>query len=106
MGIRGFCISVASAVAGCGTFVPDITEPILGAGSGPLLVRAIVQSIHCELCGAVTHVIDQDKLNVQAGLLRMRWLLNSARTGNLHGDSVQPLTGRLTPEMAPIPERG
>ncbi len=67
LGISCFCISVASAVAGCGTFVPDITEPILGAGSGPLLVRAIVQSIHCELRGAVTHVIDQDKLNVQAG---------------------------------------
>lgn len=47
-----FCIMLS----GCGTVAPSLAE----YGSEGILVRAIVQSIKCEIATAVRHVIDKD----------------------------------------------
>lgn len=68
--LSGSCVAMASLLSGCGTYVPNIQE--LPSGSGPLLVQAIVQSIHCELRDAVVYVVEEDKSLVGEGLNPVR----------------------------------
>jgi hypothetical protein len=49
-------------LGGCGTFVPNIQEFPGNAADGQLLVRAIVETVRCEVQDAVKFIIDQDKL--------------------------------------------
>lgn len=52
---------VAMIVAGCGTRVPDLTEFPAEPGDAALLVKAITDSIHCEIKNSVQAVISQDQ---------------------------------------------
>jgi len=54
--------SIALALAGCGTFVPEIQEFPYDSTDGELLVHAIVVSVHCELRNAIATVINNDLL--------------------------------------------
>jgi hypothetical protein len=54
--------AIASWLAGCGTYVPEIQEFPGGPADGQLLVQDIVQSVHCEVANAVSEVINADIL--------------------------------------------
>lgn len=51
---------IALALAGCGTYVPNIQENPWASDPDRLVV-AIVGSIHCELRNAITYVINSDR---------------------------------------------
>ena len=53
----GAVILVATTLAGCGTYVPGIPEFPSQPNSTQLLVKAILDSIHCEIKGSVKFVI-------------------------------------------------
>lgn len=55
------CVGIGLALTGCGTYVPDLTDPPATAGDTQLLVEAVVESIHCEIRAAIVDVIDADK---------------------------------------------
>jgi hypothetical protein len=40
-------------LAGCGTYVPEIQEPVVRGGAQQELVQAIVTSVHCEVANAI-----------------------------------------------------
>lgn len=54
-------LGVALFLGGCGTMVPDIQEFPGDSVDGQLIVKSIVESIHCELRNSITHVIDEDR---------------------------------------------
>src|SRR2546430_4777644 len=68
-------------VAGCGTYVPGIEEPLSSPADGQQLVQAIVQNIDCEIRNAIVDIIQTDKDYVRRGIQKTRqtaWLDNSA----------------------------
>lgn len=67
------CITLSS----CGTFVPDLQEFPNDSSQGELLVRDIVQSVHCELRDSVNHIINSDIENAKwNGVRTAPWLDN------------------------------
>lgn len=52
---------VGVIAAGCGTYVPDLQDFPGKPGDSSLLVKAIVDSIHCEIKNSVQAVISQDQ---------------------------------------------
>jgi hypothetical protein len=51
---------IALISAGCGTSVPDIKELPGTPGQSQILIKAILDSIHCEIKNSVQYVISQD----------------------------------------------
>jgi hypothetical protein len=51
----------AVSLGGCGTYVPEIEDFPATRVQEPVLVNAIVTSIHCEIANAIKYVIDQDR---------------------------------------------
>jgi len=49
---------VTTLLSSCGTYVPDVQD--VPGGDGRLLIKAIVDSIHCELTNSVQAVVGQD----------------------------------------------
>lgn len=68
-------IGLGLGLGGCGTTVPDLQEPPATPGGGPLLVRAITESIFCELRNSVVHTIEQDSeaARLNNGVRTARW---------------------------------
>ena len=78
-----FAIPLISSllVAGCGTYVPGIEEPLSSPADGQQLVQAIVQNVDCEIRNAIVDVIQTDKDDVRRGIQKTRktaWLDNWA----------------------------
>lgn len=66
---------VVGLMSGCGVSVPDLQEFHESSGQGVLLVKDIVQSIHCELRNSVNYVIAEDIKNVKYNRVRTApWL--------------------------------
>jgi hypothetical protein len=64
-------------LAGCGTYVPGIEEPLSSPADGQQLVQAIAQNIDCEIRDAVGELIRTDKEEYRAGFRKSRqtaWL--------------------------------
>src|SRR5260221_1355082 len=80
LGIRlALPLTVSLLVAGCGTYVPGLEEPLSSPADGQLLVQSIVQNIDCEVRNAIGDIIRQDKKDVQTGFAKSRktaWLDN------------------------------
>jgi hypothetical protein len=56
--LRISCASLAiSSLAGCGTYVPEIQENAIDQAGGQLLVKAIVNSVHCAVKNAVLEAL-------------------------------------------------
>src|SRR4051794_13075856 len=55
-------LGLATLLAGCGTFVPNLTESLdkPDALAGELMVQAIVASVRCEMRKAVTTAVNED----------------------------------------------
>ncbi len=51
---------LTAVISGCGTYVPDLQEFPAKPGESALLVKAIVDSIHCDIKNAVQAVISED----------------------------------------------
>jgi hypothetical protein len=52
---------IAFLATGCGTYVPDIKEISGTPGQTQILIKAILESIHCEIKNSVQYVISQDQ---------------------------------------------
>ncbi|MGO8738290.1 hypothetical protein [Rhodoblastus sp.] len=59
--------AVALLLGGCGTVVPNITEPYQNADDEPLMVLNIVRSVHCEVKNAIEGLLVDDALNTPKG---------------------------------------
>jgi hypothetical protein len=70
-------------MAGCGTYVPGIQEPLDDTVVGQRLVQAIVQNVTCEMQDAFVDVIGNDVKEFRTGFRRSR------RTAWLDGWGVQ-----------------
>lgn len=77
-GIRFAAIlPIAFLLAGCGTYVPGLEEPLSPPEDGQLLVEAIVRNIDCEIRNTIGDIIRQDKDDVRTGIAKRRktaWL--------------------------------
>lgn len=90
-----------ASLAGCGTYVPEIQENPLNPQGGQLLVKAIVNSIHCEVKNAVLFVlgpkgVPQDRSR-QQGAFMNHWGLQMALTLTVEEKSTLSPVSVLTP---------
>jgi len=59
--MSGMPLGIALALGGCGTYIPEIQENPFSPGDGILMVQAIVQSVRCEMIGALKNIIKEDQ---------------------------------------------
>ena len=96
---------LVSLLAGCGTYVPEIQENPVNPSGGQLLVKAIVNSIHCEVKNAVLAVlgpkgVPQD-LSQKQGAFMNHWGLQMALTLTVEEKSTLSPVAVLTPVSPP-----
>jgi hypothetical protein len=73
----GISLIASLLVAGCGTYVPGLEEPLSSPADGQLLVQAIAQNIDCEIRNAIGELIRTDKEEYRTGFRKSRqtaWL--------------------------------
>jgi hypothetical protein len=70
------CFLFGLSLGGCGTYVPNIQEFPLDTADAQLLIKEIVQSVHCEVRNAVIDAINEDfRLHKKYGQRRFAgWL--------------------------------
>jgi hypothetical protein len=93
------------SLAGCGLYVPEIQESPLNPSGGQLLVKAIINSIHCEVKNAVLYVlgpkgVPQD-LSRQQGAFMNNWGMQMALTLTVEEKSTLSPVAVLTPLSPP-----
>lgn len=89
------------ALNGCGLYVPEIQENPFDQAGGQLLVKAIVNSIHCEVKNAVIYALGQkgvpQTLAEQQGNFMKYWGMQMALTLTVEEKSVLNPVTVLTP---------
>jgi hypothetical protein len=92
---------ISSTLAGCGTYVPEIQENPLNPPGGQLLVKAIVNSVHCAVKNAVIEAlgpkgVPQNK-SQQLGAFMNKWGAQMALTLTVEEKSTLSPVAVVTP---------
>jgi hypothetical protein len=94
-----------SALAGCGTYVPEIQENPVDQAGGQLLVKAIVNSVHCAVKNAVIEALGPkgvpQNLSQRQGAFMNNWGAQMALTLTVEEKSTLNPVSVLTPVSPP-----